>query len=62
MLFPVPQDADISSDRHALIVPPFMGHGSRVHPVPFTEPSIPCKSMIMSLHCYLFSMGLVICN
>ncbi|KAK9904506.1 hypothetical protein M0R45_000651 [Rubus argutus] len=33
------EDSEISSDRHALIVPPYMGHGNRVHPVPFPEPS-----------------------
>ncbi|XP_065874121.1 cellulose synthase A catalytic subunit 6 [UDP-forming]-like [Euphorbia lathyris] len=37
------EDADISSDRHALIVPPFMGHGNRVHPVPYSDPSIPLQ-------------------
>ncbi|WCJ31693.1 Cellulose synthase family protein [Euphorbia peplus] len=37
------EDNDISSDRHALIVPPFMGHGNRVHPVPYSDPSIPLQ-------------------
>ncbi|CAI0556187.1 unnamed protein product [Linum tenue] len=38
------EDADISSDRHALIVPPHMGHhANRVHPVPYTDPSIPLQ-------------------
>ncbi|KAB2597232.1 cellulose synthase A catalytic subunit 2-like [Pyrus ussuriensis x Pyrus communis] len=30
---------EISSDRHALIVPLYMGHGNRVHPLPFSDPS-----------------------
>ncbi|CAN1857314.1 Cellulose synthase A catalytic subunit 6 [UDP-forming] [Linum perenne] len=37
------EDADISSDRHALIVPPHMGHANRVHPMPYTDPSIPLQ-------------------
>ncbi|KDP35302.1 hypothetical protein JCGZ_09461 [Jatropha curcas] len=37
------EDAEISSDRHALIVPPFMGHGNRVHPMPYSDPSIPLQ-------------------
>ncbi|CAI0556417.1 unnamed protein product [Linum tenue] len=38
------EDADISSDRHALIVPPHMGHhANRVHPVPYSDPSIPLQ-------------------
>ncbi|GAY60250.1 hypothetical protein CUMW_200500 [Citrus unshiu] len=37
------EDDDISSDRHALIVPPYMGHGNRVHPMPFTDPSTPLQ-------------------
>lgn len=31
------QDADMYSDRHALIVPPSMDLGNRVHHVPFTD-------------------------
>ncbi|KAJ6353553.1 hypothetical protein OIU76_002549 [Salix suchowensis] len=34
------EDAEISSDQHALIVPPHMGHGNRVHPTSFSDPSI----------------------
>ncbi|KAK7282385.1 hypothetical protein RIF29_11093 [Crotalaria pallida] len=34
---------DISSDRHALIVPPYMNNGNRVHPMPYTDPSIPLQ-------------------
>ncbi|XP_031272121.1 cellulose synthase A catalytic subunit 2 [UDP-forming] [Pistacia vera] len=37
------EDAEISSDQHALIVPPFMGHGNRVHPMPYTDPSTPLQ-------------------
>ncbi|XP_025689700.1 cellulose synthase A catalytic subunit 2 [UDP-forming] isoform X1 [Arachis hypogaea] len=36
------EDPEISSDRHALIVPPYM-NGSRVHPMPYTDPSIPLQ-------------------
>ncbi|KAE9601305.1 putative hexosyltransferase chromatin regulator PHD family [Lupinus albus] len=41
------EDPDISSDRHALIVPPYMNNGSRVHPMPYPDPSIPCKSCVI---------------
>ncbi|KAF4371645.1 hypothetical protein CsatB_023614 [Cannabis sativa] len=37
------EDSEISSDRHALIVPPFMGHGNRVHPMPYTDSSTPLQ-------------------
>ncbi|KAK7247526.1 hypothetical protein RIF29_42410 [Crotalaria pallida] len=37
------EDPDISSDRHALIVPPYMNNGSRVHPMPYPDPSIPLQ-------------------
>lgn len=43
VVFPF-QDSEISSDRHALIVPPFMGHGNRVHPMPYPDSSTPRKS------------------
>ncbi|CAB4283499.1 unnamed protein product [Prunus armeniaca] len=33
------EDSEISPDRHALIVPPYLGHGNRVHPMPFPDPS-----------------------
>ncbi|XP_038694094.1 cellulose synthase A catalytic subunit 2 [UDP-forming]-like [Tripterygium wilfordii] len=36
-------DTEISSDRHALIVPPYMGHGNRVHPMPFSDSSTPLQ-------------------
>ncbi|GFY85642.1 cellulose synthase A2 [Actinidia rufa] len=34
------EDTGISADKHALIIPPFMGRGKRVHPVPFTDSSM----------------------
>ncbi|XP_004503981.1 cellulose synthase A catalytic subunit 6 [UDP-forming] [Cicer arietinum] len=37
------EDPEISSDRHALIVPPYANHGNRVHPMPYTDPSIPLQ-------------------
>ncbi|PON47785.1 Cellulose synthase [Parasponia andersonii] len=37
------EDSEISSDRHALIVPPFMGHGNRVHPMPYPDLSTPLQ-------------------
>ncbi|GAU35054.1 hypothetical protein TSUD_69770 [Trifolium subterraneum] len=37
------EDPEISSDRHALIVPPYMNHGNRVHPMPYTDPSTPLQ-------------------
>ncbi|KAL2342956.1 hypothetical protein Fmac_004241 [Flemingia macrophylla] len=37
------EDPEISSDRHALIVPPYMHHGNRVHPMPYSDPSIPLQ-------------------
>ncbi|KAF7840058.1 cellulose synthase A catalytic subunit 6 [UDP-forming]-like isoform X1 [Senna tora] len=37
------EDSDIFSDRHALIVPPYMNNGNRVHPMPYTDPSVPLQ-------------------
>nr|AGV22108.1 cellulose synthase 6 [Betula luminifera] len=37
------EDSEISSDRHALIVPPFMAHGNGIHPASFPDPSIPLQ-------------------
>ncbi|KAI9078313.1 hypothetical protein K1719_039689 [Acacia pycnantha] len=34
------EDSEISSDRHALIVPPYMNLGNRVHPMPYNDPSV----------------------
>lgn len=36
MLFDL-KDAGISSDKHALIIPPFISRGKKVHPAPFTD-------------------------
>ncbi|OMO55908.1 Cellulose synthase [Corchorus capsularis] len=36
------EGSEISPDHHALIVPPFMGHGNRVHPMP-SDPSVPLQ-------------------
>ncbi|XP_054821034.1 cellulose synthase A catalytic subunit 6 [UDP-forming]-like [Prosopis cineraria] len=35
--------SEISSDQHALIVPPYMNHGNRVHPMPYNDPSVPLQ-------------------
>uniref|UniRef100_A0A2N9HJC7 Cellulose synthase n=1 Tax=Fagus sylvatica TaxID=28930 RepID=A0A2N9HJC7_FAGSY len=37
------EGSEISSDHHALIVPPFMGHGNRIHPMPAPDPSVPLQ-------------------
>ncbi|XVF37208.1 hypothetical protein REPUB_Repub19eG0126900 [Reevesia pubescens] len=34
------EDVGISSDKHALIIPPFMSRGKRVHPMPVPDPSM----------------------
>ncbi|XP_044475290.1 cellulose synthase A catalytic subunit 2 [UDP-forming]-like isoform X2 [Mangifera indica] len=34
------EDVGISSDKHALIIPPFMGRGARVHPMAFPDSSM----------------------
>ncbi|XP_061375935.1 cellulose synthase A catalytic subunit 6 [UDP-forming]-like isoform X1 [Gastrolobium bilobum] len=34
------EDPEISSDQHALIVPPYMNNVNRAHPTPYTDPSI----------------------
>ncbi|KAL0391842.1 UNVERIFIED_CONTAM: Cellulose synthase A catalytic subunit [UDP-forming] [Sesamum radiatum] len=34
------EDDTISADKHALIIPPFMARGKRVHPMPFTDSSM----------------------
>ncbi|XP_021737744.1 cellulose synthase A catalytic subunit 6 [UDP-forming]-like [Chenopodium quinoa] len=41
------EDPGISPDRHALIVPPFMSRGKKVHPVPFPDSamSLPPRPM-----------------
>ncbi|XP_057532055.1 cellulose synthase A catalytic subunit 5 [UDP-forming]-like [Amaranthus tricolor] len=41
------EDAGISPDKHALIIPPFMSRGKKVHPVPFSDSamSLPPRPM-----------------
>ncbi|KAJ8531289.1 hypothetical protein K7X08_026723 [Anisodus acutangulus] len=34
------EDDTISADKHALIIPPFMGRGKKVHPVPYSDSSM----------------------
>ncbi|KAL7128256.1 hypothetical protein ABFS83_14G303900 [Erythranthe nasuta] len=34
------EDDTISADKHALIIPPFMSRGKRVHPMPFNDSSM----------------------
>ncbi|EOA15940.1 hypothetical protein CARUB_v10004034mg [Capsella rubella] len=41
------EDADMYSDRHALIVPPSTGYGNRVHPAPYTDSSAPPQARSM---------------
>ncbi|KAK4790489.1 hypothetical protein SAY86_017793 [Trapa natans] len=41
------EDADISPDRHALIVPPSI-HGSRALPAPYADPSVPSQPRPMA--------------
>lgn len=44
------QDIEISSDRHALIVPPSLGgHGNKVHPVSLNDPTIAGKLLDFKL-------------
>ncbi|XP_061356816.1 cellulose synthase A catalytic subunit 2 [UDP-forming]-like [Gastrolobium bilobum] len=37
------EDVGISADKHALIIPPFMARGKRVHPMPFPDSSVPVQ-------------------
>ena len=51
------KDTGISADKHALIIPPFMGRGKRVHPVPFTDSSMSRKftgSIQCSFSCFVY--------
>nr|APU87553.1 CesA9 [Plantago cunninghamii] len=34
------EDDTISADQHALVIPPYSARGKRVHPVPYTDPSL----------------------
>ncbi|RWR85292.1 cellulose synthase A catalytic subunit 2 UDP-forming [Cinnamomum micranthum f. kanehirae] len=44
------EDAGISSDSHALIIPPFMGRGKRIHPMPFPDSSTHLQPRPMDPH------------
>ncbi|KAK8717249.1 hypothetical protein V6N13_044524 [Hibiscus sabdariffa] len=35
--------SEISADHHALVVPSTMGHGNRVHPMSYADPSVPLQ-------------------
>ena len=48
------KDTGISSDKHALIIPPFMSRGKRIHPMPFSDSATTCKC-VMSLSNYVCS-------
>ncbi|KAJ7945298.1 Cellulose synthase [Quillaja saponaria] len=37
------EDSEISSDHHALVVPPYVGHGNRVHTMSIPDPSTPLQ-------------------
>ncbi|GAA0139688.1 DNA-binding transcription factor [Lithospermum erythrorhizon] len=40
------EDDTISADKHALIIPPYISRGKRVHPMPYTDsPSLPPRPM-----------------
>ncbi|MED6189739.1 Cellulose synthase A catalytic subunit 2 [UDP-forming], partial [Stylosanthes scabra] len=41
------EDVGISADKHALIIPPFMPRGKRVHPMPFPDSSVPVQVRAM---------------
>ncbi|KAL1319548.1 hypothetical protein HN51_071805 [Arachis hypogaea] len=41
------EDVGISADKHALIIPPFMPRGKRVHPMPFPDSSVPVQARAM---------------
>ncbi|XP_057761340.1 cellulose synthase A catalytic subunit 2 [UDP-forming]-like [Arachis stenosperma] len=41
------EDIGISADKHALIIPPFMPRGKRVHPMPFPDSSVPVQARAM---------------
>jgi len=38
-----PQNVGISYNKHALIIPPLMGQGRRIHPMPNSDSSVPCN-------------------
>lgn len=37
------QDVGISSNKHALIIPPFVDRGRWIHPMPNSDSSVPCN-------------------
>ncbi|MED6170226.1 hypothetical protein PIB30_028853 [Stylosanthes scabra] len=41
------EDVGISAEKLALIVPPFMSRGKRVHPMPFLDSSVPAQARPM---------------
>lgn len=55
------EDAEISSDQHALIVQPFMGGGNRIHLMPFPDPSVslPPRPMIPKKDIAVYGYGSV---
>ncbi|XP_004502891.1 cellulose synthase A catalytic subunit 2 [UDP-forming]-like [Cicer arietinum] len=55
------EDPDISSDRHALIVPPYSNNGSRVHPMSYTDQpnSLKPKSMVQGKDIAVYGYGSV---
>ena len=42
----------ISADKHALIIPPFMPRGKRVHPMPFPDSSVPGNFVFSGFNLY----------
>lgn len=50
MIFLSIKDVGISADKHALIIPPFMPRGKRVHPMPFPDSSVPGMLFWFGLH------------
>ncbi|KAE8701826.1 putative cellulose synthase A catalytic subunit 9 [Hibiscus syriacus] len=55
------EDVEISSDKHALIVPPFMSRGKRVHPMPTSDPSmtLPPRPMDPKKDLTIYGIGTV---
>ncbi|CAI0555200.1 unnamed protein product [Linum tenue] len=60
------EDVDITSDDHALVVSPRSSNGNRVHPMPFPDPSTPCKwchntaSCCAEFHVFVISIELTV--
>ncbi|KAJ1429724.1 Zinc finger, RING-type [Sesbania bispinosa] len=55
------EDPEISSDQHALIVPSYMNNGNRVHPMPYSDQSIPLqpRSMVPNKDIAVYGYGSV---